>query len=130
MLSSLLSAAGLAALRDEVAAVARRGRRRAILLAAAILLWLLAFGFTLASLTIWLAANMGAIAAFGSLAAAFAVIALVVQLIAAARRKPRSPLSAPTPGAAKKDAQNGNPLGAMAIFALAGYLIGRHLFRR
>lgn len=127
----MLSAAGLAALRDEVAAVARRGRRRAILLAAAILLWLLAFGFTLASLTIWLAANMGAIAAFGSLAAAFAVIALVVQLIAAAaRRKPRSPLSAPTPGAAKKDAQNGNPLGAMAIFALAGYLIGRHLFRR
>ena len=134
-MSRLLSAAGLAAIWGEIAALARRARRRAILLAAAVLLWLLAFGFGLASLTIWLATEVGAIAAFGIAAAGFALVALVLQFIAvtAARRRPRSPLSAlmgATPGAAEKDPPNGGALGAMAIVALAGYLIGRRLFRR
>lgn len=134
MLSRLLSAVGLAALEGELAAMVRRARRRAILLAAAMLLWVVAIAFALATLTIWLAGELGPIAASGIMAGAFAVVALILQIAASAQARRRRP--PPSIGAlfqeaaAGKDGADGTTFGLLAIVTVAGYLLGRNLFRR
>jgi len=134
MLSRLLAAVGLAALEGELAAMVRRARRRAILLAAAVLLWVVAIAFALATLTIWLAGALGPIVASGIMAGAFAVVALILQIAASAQaRRPRPPpsIGALFQGAAAgKDGGDGTTFGLLAIVAVAGYMLGRHLFRR
>jgi len=134
MLSWLLSALGLAALRSELAAMARRARQRALLLTLAALLWLAAIGFAFAALTIWLAGVLGPLAATAIVAVTFALIAGALQLAASmALRRDTSPTVAELladGGSAKLSGGAANTLGSLAIVALAGYVIGRHLFRR
>jgi hypothetical protein len=131
MLSRLFAAAGMAALQGEVAAYARRTKRRAILLAVAALLWLLAFSFAIAALTVWLSELYGAIVACGILAGASAFVAVILHLIAAAQKgRRRSPQVASLLDAVPGKTPEGTTFGLLAIVAVAGYVLGRNVFRR
>jgi hypothetical protein len=127
MLGGLLSTLGLAALKGEVTAMARRSARRAALLAAAAVLWLTAFGFALAAVTVWLSRVLGVVTALAMVAAALAVVALVVHLILASTG--RRPASSPRAGPAGAATGEGNSLVWLAGAGLAGYIIGRALSR-
>ena len=134
LLRRLISAIGLAALKGEVSAILQRATRRALLMTIVLLLWLATFGFTIATLAVWLSAELGPIAACGIIAAGFAVVGLAIQVclaLSARRRRrarvPPGPRVATNPGGSP-NANAGN-LGALAIVAVAGYLLGRRLFR-
>jgi hypothetical protein len=130
MLGGLLSTLGLAALKGEVTAMARRSAHRAALLAAAAVLWLTAFGFALAAVTVWLSRVLGVVTALAMVAAALAVVALVVHLILAStgRRPASSPRAGPA-GPAGAATGESNSLVWLAGAGLAGYIIGRALSR-
>lgn len=131
----LISAIGFAALKGEASKLARGVGRRAAIVVLLALVWMTAIGFALGSLTAWLSHELGVVAACAIIAAGLAVIGLGVQLalMLSARRKPsggfKSPLGeigsngigAPLPG--------GATLSAIAVVAIAGYLLGRQLFR-
>ena len=137
LLRRLISAIGLAALKGEVSAIVQRATRRALLMTIVLLLWLAAFGFTIAALAVWLSAELGPIAACGIIATGFAVVGLAIQvsLALSARRRRRAdtrvppvPRVATNPGGSPN--VNAGNLGALAIVAVAGYLLGRRLFRK
>jgi hypothetical protein len=136
MLGRLISTIGLSALGNEVADAAGRTGRRAGLYVAAGVLWLTALGFLLAALTIWLTSLWGAIAACAAVAGALAVIALVLHLVIAmsARRRPQADFSALLAGlsapAGPSAGPGGGDLGALAIVALVGWLLGRRITGR
>lgn len=130
LLRWMIQAASLAALRGEVAAIARRTSRRAMLTAIAVLLWALVAGFLLAAFVVWLSGVLGPIWACAIVAAAFAAVALVLHLVAArmARDQPwvrfkahvRELVEAAGQGAVEEGA-----VGALAVIALVGYILGR-----
>lgn len=131
----LISAIGLAALRGEASTLARGVGRRAAVVALLAVVWMTAIGFALGSLAVWLSHELGVVAACAIVAAGLAVIGLGVQLavVLSGRRKPSdgikfplgeigsSGIGTPLPG--------GTNLSAMAVVAIAGYLLGRQLFR-
>ena len=78
----LIAAIDVAARRLRIVAILRRATRRAMLIALSILLWLVAVGFALAALTIWLSLGVGVVAACGIVAGACAVVGLGLQLAA------------------------------------------------
>lgn len=129
LLRWLIQATSLTALRGEAAAMARRASRRAMLTVAAGLLWLMAVGFAFGAFVVWLSGQVGTILACAIVAATFAAVALVLQLIAArmARKRPESRFKlhlreladAVGNGAAEETA-----VGALAIIALAGFILG------
>ena len=126
LLRWLISAIGFAALKDEI----RRVTRRAILATVAIVLWLIALGFGLAALTVWLATIVGPIAACGIIAGAFVVIALIIQISLAVTKRKRAaaaPLAGITAASAMPEL---GVAGAIAGAALVAYLLGRQFFRR
>lgn len=137
LLRWLISAIGFATLKDEARQFAGRLARNLALAAAIAVLWVIAFGFGLAALTIWLADVLGAAAACTIIAAALAVIGLALQLtLALTNRKHRSQArsSVRFPGlgasAGGEPAGDGQALGSIALIALAGYLLGRQIFRK
>jgi len=134
MLRWLISTIGVTALKGEVSAMIKRASRRAALTAVAFLLWLVAFGFALAAFVVWLSAQLGGIAACAIVAGIFAVLGVVIQIgLAIGNRRPaqtRSTLAGLAPGLEKELGVNAGSLGSMAVVALAGYLVGRRLFRR
>jgi uncharacterized membrane protein (DUF485 family) len=133
MLRWLISTIGVTALKGEVSAMVKRASRRAALAAVAFLLWLIAFGFALAAFVLWLSAQVGAIAACGIVAGIFAVLGIGIQIglaIGGRRRtETRSPLAGLAAGLDKELGVNAGSLGSMVVVALAGYLLGRRLFR-
>jgi hypothetical protein len=134
MLRWLISTIGVTALKGEVSAMVKRASRRAALAAVAFLLWLIAFGFALAAFVVWLSAQLGGIGACAIVAGIFAVLGLGIQIglaIGSRRRsETRSPLAGLATGLDKELGVNAGSLGSMAVVALAGYLLGRRLFRR
>jgi hypothetical protein len=118
-----MRAAGLAALKREAAAAARATALRVALTALAIVLWMLVLGYLIATFTIWLAGVVGAIYACLIVAAFFALIALVLHLVAAgiARRRHHWNLKAEMPSF---DGIDQTTLGALAVAALAGFFVG------
>jgi hypothetical protein len=132
----LISAIGFTALKGEASSIARRVGRRATLVALLALLWLTAFGLALAALTAWLSDELGVIAACAIMAAGLTVTGLAIQLalVLGNGRKPQSGFNFPIPGlTANPDGApgaEGANLGSMAVVAIAGYLLGRQLFRR
>jgi hypothetical protein len=126
LLRWLISAIGFAALKDEI----RRITRRAILATLAIVLWLIALGFGLAALTVWLATVLGPIAACGIIAGVFVVIALIIQIGLAVSKRKRpaaTPLAGVTAAGAMPEL---GAAGAIVGVALVAYLLGRQFFRR
>lgn len=134
MLGRLISTIGLSALKNQVTTAAERTGRRAGLYALAAVLWLTASGFLLAALAVWLTRLWGPIAAYAVVAAGLAVVALIVHLIIAlsARRRPRSDFSATLSGLglvapAGAAAGPGADIGALAVVAVVGWLLGRRM---
>jgi len=130
LLRWLISAVGFAALKGEMSAMVRRASLRAGLTLFVILLWLGAFGFAVAALAVWLAAELGVIAACGILAAGFLVVGLVIQIALAisARKHARAPIRMPL--STDGQAPDISGLGSLAIVGIAGFLLGRLLFRK
>lgn len=130
----LVQAAGIAALRGEAAAVARRTGLRVALSAGAGVAWALVAGFLLAALVVWLSGVVGAILACAIVAGGFALIALVLHLVAArlARQQPWARLKAHVREmAAAADSGTGEgAVGALALVALAGFMLGARGKRR
>jgi hypothetical protein len=130
----LVQAASLAALRGEAANVARRASLRAVLSAAAGLAWLLVAGFLLGALVVWLSGIVGPIYACAIVAGGFAVIALILHLVAArlARQQPWAQLKAHIREAvASADEATGEgTIGVLALVALAGFMLGARGRRR
>ena len=136
LLRWLISAVGFAALKGEVSGIVQRAAQRAVLMLMVLLLWLGAFSFALAALAVWLSSELGPIAAYGIIAGGFAVIGIAIQVglaISARSRKRAAPkMSIPgfttsADGTHTPDVAN---LGSMAIVAIAGYLLGRQIFRK
>jgi hypothetical protein len=131
----LISAIGFAALKGEALAVARNVGRHATLVALLALVWLASLGFALGSLAVWLSHELGVVAACAIIAAGLAVIGLGIQLalMLSARRKPsggfKSPLGEIASNGIGAALPGGANVGAMAVVAIAGYLLGRQLLR-
>jgi hypothetical protein len=133
----LMSAIGFATLKGEASQLAARVAKRTALAAAMAVLWLIAFSFALAALTVWLSQELGAAAALAIIAAALAVIGLALQVTLALGRKRRPPpapgIRFPGLGASDGTAAppgEGQAIGSLAVIALTGYLLARQLFRK
>lgn len=141
-IGSILTALGLAALKGEAKAAARRVGRRAAFAATTIVLLVLAFSFGLAALTVWLAGLVGVIWALLIIAAAMLVLALIVQFIAylSDRNPPRRQRFRPQMAAAADlgqaasdedaEAPTGSAVGSLAVIAVVGFVLARQLFKR
>jgi hypothetical protein len=92
MFGRLLSALGIAALRAEIAAILGRFRFVVLLLALGAILWLLALGFAIAAVTVWLVGLVGSVAACAIMTAIFVVAAIATHVIAVVTKPPPSPL--------------------------------------
>lgn len=133
-LGSIISGLGFAALKSEVSAAAERAGKRAGLYVLLGVLWLAALGFLFAALTIWLTQMFGGIAACTIIAAALAVLGLVVQvvlMVGARRRRPaRSEVNLNIPGLNATATGAPTDIGALAVVAIVGWLIGRQMTRK
>jgi hypothetical protein len=137
LLRWLISAVGLATLKGEVSQAVGRATRRALLAAVIGILWLIAIGFAIAALAVWLSHVLGTAAACAIIAGGLAVIGLALQLVLALGGK-RKPPPAATPFSAAgtaTDATEGTPfegqnLTSIALIGVIGYLIGRQIFRK
>jgi hypothetical protein len=89
-LSSLL---GLAALRSEIDAIVGRVRFLVILLGLGAVFWLLAIGYAIAALTLWLVGLVGGVAAALILTVVFAAAGLATHAIAVNTKRSSTPLS-------------------------------------
>ena len=132
-LGSIISGLGFAALKGEVSAAAERAGKRAGLYVLLGVLWLAALGFLFAALTIWLTQMFGGIAACAIIAAALAVLGLIVQvvLMMGARKRPaRSEVNLNIPGLNATASGAPTDIGALAVVAIVGWLIGRQMTRK
>lgn len=131
----LISAIGFAALKGEASTLARNVGRRAAVVVLLAAIWVAAIGFALGSLTVWLSHEFGMVAACAIIAAGLAVIGLGVHLavMLSARRKPsggfKFPLGETSLNGIGGALPGGTNVSAMAVVAIAGYLLGRQLFR-
>ncbi len=127
MANWLISTLGLAALKGELKSFASYVGGQAILLVALLALAVVAAGFGLTAVTIWLAGEVGAAAAFAIVAAGLLaiVIALQVAITVRSRRRARRPTARIADGLQSNEVA----IGAVAALALAGYLLGRRTQR-
>lgn len=141
--SPLLTTLGIAALKGEVDRRVQRVVRQVAFGAATGFFALLAVGFGLAALTVWIAGELGVIPALCIVAGGALAMAIIVQIVAAATndrpaRRPVRPLAEPVgivserPAVAEnaEEPPQGAVAGAMALVAAAGFLLARQLFRR
>src|SRR5581483_6549214 len=131
-LGSALGAIGLAALKAEIRAA---GRRIAIA-AMSLVLLAVAVAYAVAALTVWLAGKIGTVWALVAMAGLFLVLMLIVQgvaRLATGRRRPPPPPSQPAepatvaPPGAEEPVPPGSEIGAVAVVALIGFLLGRQM---
>ncbi len=134
----LLAALGVAAIKSEVRATARRVGRRVALGAVTALLMLLAFGFALAAFAVWLSGEVGAVVALIIVAAGALVLALIIRGVAmlADRQRPYRPATAPPLAetlageGAGEEPPAGSAMGSMAVVALVGFILAQRLIKR
>lgn len=126
MPGGLLSALGVARLKTYLQALGRYAGVQALLIVSLVVLIALAAGFGVTALTIWLASEVGAAAAFAAVAGGFLVVALLLQVAIVLRkrkRERRAPLSSGT------EPSDQMAFGSIAALAVIGYLLGRRLER-
>lgn len=110
----------------------RRASIRAALTFFSLLLWLAAFSFAVAAFAVWLAGVVGTIAACAIIAAAFLILGLAIQVglsISARSRARRSPIRPLVSGGETRMPEIGG-VGALAVVGIAGFLLGRLVFRK
>lgn len=108
--------------------------------AATALFVLLAFSFGLAAFTVWLAHEIGTVAALGFIGLGFLVIAGIVVAVASSGGKADKKKRPPPPIAPavrrefvetrSEPAPTGTTVGAMGAAGLVAFLFARQLFRR
>ena len=134
MIGRLISMFGLAALKGEATAMAERAGKRAALYVLVAILWFAALGFLVAAFTIWLAGELGGLAACAIIAAGLAAVGLIVQVALAitARRRQRSQVNVSVPGfsATGTATGSGGDIGALAVVAVVGWLLGRQMTKK
>ncbi len=120
----LISALGVARLTTYLQALGRYVGVQAVLIVSLLVLVALAAGFGVTALTIWLASELGAAAAFAAVAGGFLVVALLLQVAIALRRRRRRP-------SLSNGAEHSDQLtfGSIAALAVIGYLLGRRFER-
>lgn len=129
LLHWLLVAASVISLREQARTMARNLMMRSALLAIAALLWLVAAGFLVAILIVWLATLVGVMAALAIVAAGLALIAIVLHVIAARLARKRRGWSWQTPFTELNQALHaGNvdeaAIGALMLAAISGLILG------
>jgi hypothetical protein len=127
MAAWLISTLGLGALRGDLKTFGRYIGGQALILLALLTLAVIAAGFGLTAVTLWLTAQVGAAAAFAIVAAGLCVLAVGLQVVLTVRRRRR----ASRPGVRMADRLQSNEaaIGSIAALALVGYLLGRRLER-
>jgi hypothetical protein len=142
LLAALLRAGslGIDLAKGRAKAGVQRAVRQAAVGAATVLFLLLAFSFGLSAFTVWLAREIGVVAALGFIGLGFLIISALIVAIAAAaeKRRRRGPRPKPIAQAVKQEfvaaeaepPPTGATVGAMGVVALFGYLFARQLFRR
>lgn len=134
MLGGLISTLGLSALKGEATAMAERAGKRAALYIVAGILWLCVLGFLIAALTVWLVGEFGGIVACAIVAAVLAALALIVQvsLTMSARRRQRAQVNVSVPGFSASGTASGpgSDIGALAVVAVVGWLLGRQMTKK
>ncbi len=102
----------------------------------------MAVAFAVAAFAVWLAGKIGTVWALIAMAALFLGVMLIVQGVAwlafgRPRRAPPSPPPPVSPVAASAEASGeegavppGSEIGAVAIVALIGFLLGRQMLQR
>jgi hypothetical protein len=129
-----LTALSVSAVKGQVAATAKRIARRVALGTFAGILWLIVLAFALAAFTVWLAGEIGTVAALAWIAGGFAVVAILIHigLAVTAKRKPKAKLEAHFEASAdgKGAEMDVSAVGSLAIFAAIGFLLGRMVNRR
>jgi hypothetical protein len=124
----VISTLGLAALENEVGALASRSARSVSLYGALTAIWIAATAFACAALSLWLSGRIGTIAACAVVGGGFAVTAIVLQIVLARRRgggfhpAPRRT----TIGAS----QQIGAITSLAAVAAVGWLVARQMMRR
>ncbi len=141
-LGAVLSALGLAAVKAEARAAARRIGRQAAIAGVTAILLLAAIGLALGALTVWLSGEVGTIWALLIVAGGLVVIAAIVQIVARLAARPRPgvrpfvaappppPIAGTWPPGEGPEAPMGSMIGAAAIVAVVGYLFARQLKRK
>ncbi|HMN85937.1 MAG TPA: hypothetical protein PKA74_08135 [Bauldia sp.] len=146
-MGSLLAALGTAAVTNGVKASARRAARRAAFAAATGLFLAIAFGFALAALTVWIAGELGIIAALLIIAGGALVVALIVYVAGNAATDARpararvsaadSPFAAAAAAGVEAGEESaagvppaGSTVGSMAVIALVGFILAQQLLRK
>ncbi len=100
-----------------------------VLALALLALIVLAAGFGVTALTIWLAGLWGPAPAFAAVGAGFLVVALLLEVVIVVRRRGRNK-HAPSFKAKADMPPEQAAFGSVAAMAVIGYLIGRQLMRR
>jgi Putative Actinobacterial Holin-X, holin superfamily III len=131
---SLLAALGFAVVKAEAQRAARRLGRNVAVAALTGLLLATAVAVAIAAFAVWLAGEVGTIAALSMIAGGLVVLAGVVQGIARIASSPR-PAPPPPPIAERAVGPLGEPppgsvLGSLAVVALVGFLLVRQILRR
>jgi len=129
MLRWLISTIGLAALKNEARAIARRLAIRSALFLILGLLWLGTVAFLLVTLAIWLAGFVGMIGACAIVAGILFLIGLIVLLVLALTGRRSASPAAANPLSGLEGIELNGPV-AIALIALTGYLVVRQFFRR
>ncbi len=132
MPGGLLSALGIVRLKNYLASLGRYVVGQAVLLAGLLLMIVLALGFGVTALTIWLAEQWGPAIAFGVVAGGFLVLALILEVIMVVRRMGRADAARKQPAAAFGAGMPPDQMafGSVAAMAVLGYILGRQIMRR
>ena len=131
-MGGILSALGVVRLKNYLESVGRYAVIQIVLLAGMLLMIVMALGFGVTALTIWLTEQWGAPLAFAAVAAGFLLFAVVIQIIMTANKNARAK-NEPT---AKVSASAADvppdqvAFGSVAAMAVIGYILGRQLLRR
>ena len=126
MPGGLISALGLARLKVYLESLGRYLGLQAVLILALSLLLVLAAGFGVTALTIWLTTQLGAATAFAVVASGFFVVALLVQVAILVRKRKRTRYAAAFGAEVQSDQM---AFGSVAAMAVIGYLLGRQVLR-
>ena len=127
MPGGLISALGLARLEVHLESLGRYLGLQALLISALLLLLVLAGGFGVTALTIWLTTQLGTATAFAVVAAGFLMVALLVQVVILVLKARRRRYAAAFGAEVQSDQM---AFGSVAAMAFIGYLLGRQVLRR
>ena len=122
-----LSALGIGRLKSYLESLGRYAGIPAVLIGALLGMIVLALGFGVTALAIWLSSLWGAAIAFAVVGAGFLVAALLLEVIVMVRKNRRTKIVPPYRADMASDQA---AFGSVAAMAIIGYILGRRIMRR